>query len=464
MTLSVDEARRLARQALDIVGSRRVAAGLIGTWATLVSVRAIPRTLGGASAGLDRAMAELSGTWYAFVLAVALLVNLLACVLVSLSRGRALYGLPSTLDASALAQRHAPLFRVAGSLRELAGRLVERGWTVVLDEAAGSFVAVRGRYASLAGTLAHVALAGAVISAILAPPVFAGRVLLLEGQSFTGQPNEYMGGLAGMDPRAQRPRVSLRLDDVDARFFKDTSVPDRMTARVTLRGSDRVRTITGATPLFLSPSSWVAVSEVMHALRYTLRGTPGGAAVVRDARALATLPPGREAAFIVRAGKREVAYRVHVKIDPDAPAEGRAAAPRSFNIAKPRFEVRIGRVLTDESERYVGTWTVRLGQPMDFQGNTLTLDSLGYGAALSVVNVPILPVTAGAAFVGIAALLWRVARPRQECFVAETRAKGRAASVRVAARSDIDPGAARDFTEGLAAALGLKHAEGKAVS
>jgi hypothetical protein len=409
-------------------------------------------------------MGELSGTWYGRGLAVALLVNLLACALATLLRGRAQYGLPSALDASVLERRHAPLFGGVGSLKDLAGRFVERGWTVVLDEGVGSFVAVRGRYASLAGTLAHVALTGAVIAAILAPPMFAGRVLLLEGQSFTGQPTEYMGGVAGMDPRAQRPALSLKLDEVDADFFKDTSVPDRVTARMTLRGAERAQTITGAMPLFLSPSSWVAVSEVMHGLKYTLRGTPGGVMVVRDARALATLPPGREAAFIVRAGKREDAYRVHVKIDPDAPADGRAAAPRSFDIAKPRFDVRIGRVLTDESERYVGAWTVRLGQPMKFQGNTLTLDSLGYAAVLSVVNVPLLPVTAGAVLLGIAALLWRLGRPRQVCFVAETRARGRAASFRVAARSDIDPGAARESTEGLAAAMGLRHAEGKAIS
>lgn len=430
----------------------------------LLAVRVLPPTFFGLGSEVARGAAVLAAAWYSRVLAAALVLNLLACLAASLTRYRAMVGLPSVMDVSMLVERRAPAYQGTLSSRELAGRLVEMGWTVVLDEKAGSLAGVRGRYAPLAGTLAHLALAGAVAAAILAPPVFAGRALLLEGQSFTGQPIEYMGGLEGTDPRAPRPAVSFKLDDVEADFFRDTSVPERVTARVTLRGAERARTITGATLLFLGPSSWIAASEVMHTLKYTLRGTPGGVTVVRDSRALATLPPAREASFIVRAGRREDAYRVHVKIDPDVPADGPTAKPRSFDIVKPRFEVRIGRVLTDESERHVGTWTVRLGQPISFQGNTLTLDSLGYGAVLSVVNAPLLPITAGGALLGIVALIWRLARPRQECYLAQVRGKGRAAEVRVAARTDVDPVAARGFTEALAAALGLKHAEGKAGS
>lgn len=425
-----------------LVGSRRVAQWSLGTWVALFVVWVVPFTLTGVPE--PRIKRIVGGEWYFQLLYGVLLVNVLVCLLPRWRRALRSARLPSPLPADRLAEhRRSVGARCAATPGALGGRLADGGWTVVVDERAGALAAVRRRFSTVGSLLLHLSLALVLVAAFLVPRTTTGQVLVSEGESFSGAPEDYAQKPEPPPGRAL-PRAAFTVEKLRADFFEDKLFFKDLRAAVTHRRADATRTATVrlSEPLFFGPGTFVSLAGFNHALAYTLDGESRGRAVRREIVGVDSFPPGSEDKIRLLVGQRLSIHWAYVRVYPDVPEDGPSLHNISFAVGRPKLAVRMTRLLDDGTERPLGSWVVRLGEPIRFDRGTLTFDAIKYAGLFRLVDVPSLPWMSSAFIVGLVGLVWRTLLPREELYLARGR-EGDAEAWVLVGRVDYDRASGR---------------------
>lgn len=205
--MSPGAASRLGRRALDALGSRPGSVGLMAALVLYVAMlfawtlTSPPPVVGAIASGAPFQAAY-----------VLIAINTLACVVVFWRTVRARCAAYRLKAATA----PGPL---APGLRNARRWLALRGFWVTAG-AGGSLHAGRGRFSALGSPVFHLALVLAACGALIEDRTgFSGTALVNEGQSFFGEPGEYLGLSEAAAPRA--PELSFTVKSIRPEYFGD---------------------------------------------------------------------------------------------------------------------------------------------------------------------------------------------------------------------------------------------------
>lgn len=252
----------------------------------------------------------------------------------------------------------------------LALLLLASGARMLLPEAKGG----RGLMLLFWSGVAAMA-AGLIISSFVR---FEGRVILTEGQHFTGASEEFAGGSVYAAPRAALPQFRLIAQTVEARLSANGRVADRVTMRAVYQGGP-------AQFEDIAIGSWLPSLRQGVLFRVTGFGYSPGYQVADAARgpfeggivSMAIFPPGAEDAI----RSWDIPHTFYLQYFPDGIAGKREEAGTEPDIPGPVFRLRIMRNL-DTSFSGV----VRLQEPVPVDGMVFTIEELRRWAELSVVK------------------------------------------------------------------------------
>ena len=375
-----------------------------------------------------------------FLAAYALLaVNLVACSLeffpAVLARSRvrgAARPLGREVEVEVPELGSSPEERLSAALSKIGARRVLR-----VD---GGVLGVRSPLAPIGSTIFHAGLlvlaAGLWLSA---RGRVSGEAILARGQPFSGSPGEYVstGGPEGSPP----PEMAFEVEDIGASFFGNAILFTDLWAR--LRMADGSEPTVRLSDPARSGTSWVSITGYAYAPEFVVRDASGAelaSAVVR----LQSFPPGQQDGFDLPG----LPHRVYVEVYPDY-VPGPGGQPESRGPA-PGRDVRLRAVVLRQRVP-VASAVVALGEPLAFDGLTLTFTSLEPMGTFRVVRDPGWPWVMAGLFAALLGLAWRLVRPRVDVFAAV--APGAPGRLRVRVRGDLLPADPRRWAERIARAL-----------
>lgn len=272
---------------------------------------------------------------------------------------------PDGVEAPASAQRQGER-RSASSLdRRVRRWFAVRGFRTRLQPD-GSLHARRGRFSALGSPLFHLALVLAAAGALLEDRAgFSGTALVNEGQSFFGEPREYLGLSAAQAARA--PQLSFSVKSIHPEYYGEALFFTELVAEVegpVGPGATRheVR-LSGSTPV---GEGELTLMGFGYSLEYALRR--GGATVDEGLSNLLIFPPGRRDALRLPG----LPYAVFVELFPDFVA-GPRGEPRTRGMAL--GDARLGVTVLRHRE-VLARQLVPVGGVVHFDGYELALPRL----------------------------------------------------------------------------------------
>ncbi len=292
------------------------------------------------------------------------------------------------------------------TLKALTRALRRRGYRVRLDADGRSLAAVRGRLAPLGDLAFHLAflliLVGVFISASTR---FSGDVVVTEGQTFWGEPGDYLAVQPRGDVSWRAPRLSFAVEKIGATFYQDELFFTELYAHVRYPAD----LAAGRTTVRLSQPLWLGGAMVTlvgygFAPLYVLRG-PDGRELDSAAVNLNVFPPGTEDSFRLPG----LPHQVYVTVFPDPVLTDGVPRSRSNNLRSPVLSLRVYR---HKVRVYEGV--VPLGSSVSFDGLRLEFPELRRSGQVRVLRDPGAPWVFAGFLLGIGGLVFRLLWHRRE--------------------------------------------------
>jgi len=365
---------------------------------------------------------NIATAWAFMALGVAMLVNTAACMVdrwpVVLRRtGVSMRIKPRTTEGSVVRSPLPP-----DEARDLcAGAL---GGT----QDSTSVARVRGRFGPLGTEVFHLALTLlAVALALNAGGIFRGKVVLVEGESFSGRDRasyaEPVPAELASLPDSALPDTTIRLVKVTTSFWKDVQLFNRLEARVAVGAEERREVLTISSPMVVDGAS-IAVDGFGYAPQLHLVGPDGRTA--DQFLKLKVFPPGSFDEFDIP----DTPYRLRLAVYPDASKEGTGVANASYNLVRPLILARVEDPLQSAGDEPAFQGMLRPGEKAEFLGYTLSFPSIRYYAELRVIRNPGAAWFMAAALLATGGLILRYGARRREVLVIVT-AHGSGSELRV---------------------------------
>lgn len=257
----------------------------------------------------------------------------------------------------------APRIALYLALPAALGRLLLAGW-------------LREGYASMllwSGVL--IMAAGLVMSSMVR---FEGRILLTEGQQFSGAAEEYAEGSLAVGSKASSPRFALAVKEVAPSISRNGRTADRISVKVAYRKEGeptREISMTSALPTVVD-GVFFRIRQFGYSPRYRVTGN-GGMVLDESYVALAVFPPGNEDSFRLQ----PVPHTFYVQYYPDGREQDQEKAQNDAGPTGPEFRLRIVRNL---ELLYHGP--VRLHEQVLFESMALSIEDVRKWVEISVIQ------------------------------------------------------------------------------
>lgn len=397
-----------SRRAFRILASPRVSIWVLLTWLVLLVIWVLPFTLTGQS---EETIGAIAMAWLPFrVVYWTLLVTTLACtgsrVVRDWRRCR------STRMARTHTQEGACVERMGLTATQVSRELEGRGFKTTGTQ--DGFTAVRGRYSPLWGSVFHIALLLLVGSFLLHEATLeTAGMELIEGQSAA----EFLAATPERDEmRVFEERVStLRLMDVNPRFFKQYLLFERLDATAKYQGRDRRFSL--ARPLWLDATSFVSIQDFNYAPRVVVT-TQWDEVLYDTASSLKLFPPGSQDTLRLPVAKLAIAMEVY----PDHAVVDGKDVSLSYNLDDPKVQVTVFEMVSGTPrQRVLARGLLTPGESLTIpDGTRVGIDEILKVGTFRMVSAPALPVLLLAAALVSLSLAGRLLRPRADIVCTQT--------------------------------------------
>jgi len=314
------------------------------------------------------------------VLYIALFANLLACTLRRTPRW-----IRRCMKGTAVADDATPDRIIAFSdlsreqaLDAAAKALEAEKYSLTRDgELAGG---VRGRFGALGSLVSHWGMVIVLVGAFLSlNHRFVGEALVSEGDKFWGTAREYTSFNPPTSFRQNAPKVSFRVDKVEAEFWEDkllfTKLAAQMHSPADSKGEPVVVRINE--PIF---SNWYTTSVRLTGYgfspKYVLRNDMGKELESSWVN-MSIFPPGSEDSFRVQM----IPHRFYVKLYPDYRQKEGKPDTASMNLNNPVFHLKVAshKIVTFDG-------LLLPTQRADVEGYSLAFEGMKKWATVQVVK------------------------------------------------------------------------------
>lgn len=388
----------------DLIGSRSlsfVLVGVLATWYVLLLIFSMKVHAEG--------VINISRTLPFKVLYGLLFANLLAC---TLRRTPSFFRRCGRKAAVGDGAEPAARIGLAGTVQGLepVERLLRKRRYAVTKEA-GVLNAVNGRFSVLGSLLSHwgmvILLLGVVISLNTR---FTGEAHVAEGDRFWGTAREYMSYDPPTSFRQWAPKVSFRVEKVEAEFWEDKLLFTRLAAyvRSPVDSKEKPVEVRINEPLFSDfYSTSLRVTGYGFAPLYVLRNERGKE-LESSYVSLAIFPPGSEDSFKLNM----IPHRFYVKLYPDYRQKQGRPSSASMNLKNPVFHLKAAghKIVT-----YDGLLLPY--QRADVEGYSIAFEQMKRWVTIQVVRDRGYPVIFVGACLICLGSLWRFGLPRRDVVV-----------------------------------------------
>ncbi len=289
---------------------------------------------------------------------------------------------------------------------------------------------VRNRFSPLGTVIFHTAFFVVAAGALMASQpadAFIGKCVVAEGETFSAVDGEYADELT---PGAVRPDVTFTAVDIEAAFHQDILLFTKLDAEV-LDENGRTHGVRLGSPWLVSPTTMVGIEDFGYSVEVT--GTASDSKpIASQVFKLKVFPSGQRDSFAIR----DVAtqdYNVDVTIYSDYVDRDGRPGSESFNLSDPRLLVTVSRRLTNGgSIERVTDRLVKVGEPIEWDGNTLIITSIPQYGVFRITRFTSAPLLFAGLVLLIAGTSLRLVWPRSQVLAFS----GDAGETRLAVTSD----------------------------